>query len=164
MKLHKLAIVGISADQEIRHRFEDKFVAHLRGREYEAVTSYSKVADLAVVEDREFLLNTILEQHIDGAISVRVVRLESKDEEGWSAKWRRDLDSGRTLRSMIDESLPHTGEKARHIGVEVALWETQGWSCIWSARTNASTLKTLRKGSSDFVQLVMDALEREKLL
>ena len=47
LTLQKIAIVGISADREIRHRFEDKFVSHLRGRNHDAVTSYSLVPDLA---------------------------------------------------------------------------------------------------------------------
>ncbi len=65
---------------------------------------------------------------------------------------------------MIDESLPRTGEKASRLGVEVALWDTQTQKCIWAGRTGTYKLKTLRKGAGDIVAVIIDELERAKLL
>ena len=165
VQFRKLIVVGISADRETRNRFEDKFVTRLRVRDYEAVTSYSLVSDLAVVENRQSLIDSIDEERIDGAISVRVTRLEGADKEDeWSASWNDSLDAGTTLRTMIDESLPQTGEKAPRLGVEVALWDTRTQKCIWAGRTGTYKLKALRKGAGDIVAVIIDALERAKLL
>ena len=165
VQFRKLVVVGISADRETRNRFEDKFVTRLRVRDYEAVTSYSLVSDLAVVENRQSLIDTIDERRIDGVISIRVTRLEgSKKEDEWSASWNRSLEAGTTLRAMIDESLPQTGEKAPRLGVEVALWDTRTQTCIWAGRTGTYKLKALQKGAGDIVAVIIDELERAKLL
>lgn len=165
VEFRKLVVVGISADREIRNRFEDKFVTRLRVRNYEAVTSHSLVSDLAVVENRQSLIDSIDEARIDGVISVRVTRLEgSRKEEEWSAAWRTSLDAGTTLRSLIDESLPQTGEKAPRLGVEIALWDTRTEKCVWAGRTGTYKLKALRKGAGDIVALIIDQLELAKLL
>jgi len=165
VQFRKLIVVGISADRETRNRFEDKFVTRLRVRNYEAVTSHSMVTDLAVVENRQSLIDTIDEQRIDGVISIRVTRLEGANkEEEWSASWTKSLDAGTTLRTMIDESLPETGEKAPRLGVEIALWDTATQECIWAGRTGTYKLKALRKGAGDIVAVIIDALERAKLL
>ncbi len=123
------------------------------------------VSDLAVVENRQSLIDSIDEARIDGVISIRVTRLEGpKKEDEWSASWNKSLDAGTTLRAMIDESLPQTGEKAPRLGVEVALWDTQTQKCIWAGRTGTYKLKTLRKGAGDIVAVIIDELERAKLL
>ncbi len=165
VQFRKLIVVGISADRETRNRFEDKFVTRLRVRNYEAVTSYSMVSDLALVENRQSLIDTIDERRIDGVISVRVTRLEGPNKEDeWSAGWNESLEAGTALRTMIDESLPQTGEKAPRLGVEVALWDTRTQKCIWAGRTGTYKLKALRKGAGDIVAVIIDALERAKLL
>ncbi|MDH3785728.1 MAG: hypothetical protein OEV00_10435, partial [Acidobacteriota bacterium] len=53
----KLIVIGITDDQELRHHFEDKFVSHLRTQKIDGVTSYSLVADLQAIEDRNELLD-----------------------------------------------------------------------------------------------------------
>ena len=165
VQFRKLVVVGISADREMRNRFEDKFVTRLRVRDAEAVTSYSMVSDLAVLENRQSLIDSIDEQRIDGAISIRVRRLEGAKHEGeWSASWNASLDAGTTLRAMIDESLLRTGEKAPTFGVEVALWDTQTQKCVWAGRTGTYKLKALRKGSGEIVGIIIEELERAKLL
>ena len=165
VQFRKLAVVGISADRETRNRFEDKFVARLRARKYGAVTSHSMVSDLAVVGNRQSLIDSIDEARIDGVISIRVTRLEGpKQEDEWSASWKKGLEAGTTLRAMIDESLPRTGERASRLGVEIALWDTRTQECIWAGRTGTYKLKALRKGAGDIVAVIIDALERARLL
>ena len=51
-RYEKLVVIGISDDQQIRHRFENKFVTHLRARQRDGQTSYSLVPDLSVVQSR----------------------------------------------------------------------------------------------------------------
>ena len=90
-EFRKLVVIGITDDQETRHHFEDKFVSHLRGRGIEAATSHSLVADLQRIEDRNAVLDRIMEQRIDAAISVRLIPLGKNDATpSSSANGRRE--------------------------------------------------------------------------
>jgi hypothetical protein len=160
----KLVVIGISDDRETRHRFEDKFVSHLRGRGIQGTTSYSIVADLTVPQDEKKIVQTIEEQGIDGAISVRVVPMKQLDKAGWAAQWQERVETDGDLRELIDKTLPLRKKKAKRYGVEVALWETEQWDRVWGGRTDTYTRDQLRKGSGDFVQYVMDTLTYAELL
>jgi hypothetical protein len=164
MTFSSVMIVGISNVKEQRHQFENKFTSHLRGRGFSAMGSYELVPDLAVVEDRQALLTEIIERKIDALIAVRVVRLPDKDEDRWSDDWNTELDEGRTLRQMIDETLPTIGEKAKHFGVEVEVWEVQSQKCVWAARTDLYTEKQLKKAATDFVDFTMARLRMDGVL
>jgi len=160
----KIVVIGISDDRETRHRFEDKFVSHLRGRGVQGTTSYSIVSDLTVQRDEQKIVQTIEEQGIDAAISVRVVPMKGLDKAAWSARWQQQVEADGDLRELIDDSLPLQGKKANKYGVEVALWETATWDRVWAGRTDTYKRGELRKGAGDFVQYVMDSLTFAELL
>jgi hypothetical protein len=160
----KLLVIGISDDRETRHRFEDKFVSHLRGRGVQAATSYSIVPDLTVQQDQHIIVQTIEEQRIDAAISVRLVPMKGLDKAAWSARWQQQVEADGDLRELIDDSLPLLAKKAKNYGVEVALWETAKWDRIWAGRTETYKRDELKKGAGDFVQYVMDSLTFAELL
>ena len=75
-----LLVVAISADREIRNRFEDKFVSHLRSHKIAATTSHSFVPDLASIDDRAETVTAILGQGVEGVITVRLIPLEDGAE------------------------------------------------------------------------------------
>jgi hypothetical protein len=123
-------------------------------------------SDLASIDEseREQIIKSIEEQEIDGAISVRVVPLKGLDEAQWAASWKQEVQSDETLRNLIEESLPLSGQKAGKYGVEVALWDAKSGNRIWGGRTNPYTREQMKKGAADFVQFVMYALEIEDLI
>lgn len=163
-KFQKLLVIGIAADIDARKRFENKFVSHLRGRQIEGVTSYSLVPDLTAIEDERAIVQAVRELGVDGAISVRVVPLKDTTESAWGEQWRAEVQTAGDLRAMIDASLPVTPGDSKQYGVEVALWETGGWTRIWGARTNPYTRKQMKAGAGAFVQDVMAALRSAELL
>ena len=164
-EFRKLIVVGITDDLETRKQFENKFVSHLRGRGIGGVTSYSLVPDLTAEEDEERIVREILEQGIDGAITVRVIGLrEEMTEEKWIAAWAAATEADGDLRELIDESLPVSDAWAKRYGVEAAMWETENWERIWAGRTDPQKRKTLKKHSGEFVQSVMDVLTNRSLL
>ena len=57
-KLHKLIVIAISDDREVRNRFEDKFVTHLKGKGFDALISHELVPDLTKPADRQSVLVT----------------------------------------------------------------------------------------------------------
>ncbi len=163
-KFRKLIVICITDDQKARHRFEDKFVSHLQGRGIGGVTSHSLVPDLATIENRERILTTVAEQRIDGAISVRLVPLQGRDEAAWTVAWQKSLQEDSSLRLLIEETLPQSDIKVHRYGVEVALWEAQNRYRVWAGRTDAYTMKQLKKGAGEFVQFVVDTLKHAGLL
>jgi hypothetical protein len=160
----RLLVIAITDDYEARRNFENKFVSHLRGWKIDGVTSHSLVKDLTSTDDEKVVLDAIEGQEIDGAITVRVVPLKGISEEQWAAQWKAATESDGSVRALVDESLPLEGRKAKHYGIEVAVWETANGDRIWAGRTNPYTVKQMRKGSGEFVQFVMQALKSVELL
>jgi hypothetical protein len=163
-EFHKMIVIGISDDKAVRNHFEDKFVSHLRGKGIEGVTSHSLVADLQKIENRNQILDKIMEQEIDGAISVRVVPLKKGTEEAWHRAWAEGTEREDTLRMLIEETLPVEPSKAKLFGVEIAVWETKNSYRVWSGRSNGHKKKQLQEGAGDFIGYTLDALKDAALV
>ena len=163
-EFEKLLIVGITDDGEARRRFEDKFVSHLRGRNIEAVTSYSIVPDLQTIDDRQRVIDSVMRQEIDGVLTLRIVPLDEPDETAWSNAWTEAQQAEGTVRELIEETLPIEATDAKRFGVEVALWGTLERSRIWAGRSAGHKRKQLKKGAGEFVQQVIDALKDARRL
>jgi len=161
-KFQKLLAIGITDDREIRHRFEDKVVTLLRGRDTAAVTSYSLVPDLLSPGSREEVLSRIEAQKIDAAISFRVVPLEKRDEAAWDAEWKKAVEGSGTLRELIQSTLPIKKTKSKLYGVEVALWINGTPARVWAGRTGTYKMEDLRAGVSALIQDVLDTLQYSK--
>jgi hypothetical protein len=163
-EFYKMIVIGISDDKAVRHHFEDKFVSHLRGKGIEGVTSHSLVEDLQKIENRDQILDKIMEQKIDSAISVRVVPLEKGNEEAWHRAWAEGTESEGTLRMLIEETLPVEPSKAKFYGVEIAVWETKNSYRVWSGRSNGHKKKELQEGAGAFIGYTVDALKDAALV
>jgi len=163
-EVEKILVIGITADQEARRNFENRFVSHLRGRKYDGVTSHSLVADLGRIEDRREVLDKIAELQVDSALTVRVVPLVDDERREWGAIWKESLTPEGTLRQLIETSLPESQTRTRYYGVEVMLWGGEPTRRIWAGRTEFHTMKQLKKGAGDLVQDVMGTLKLARLL
>jgi hypothetical protein len=157
-KFQKILAIGITEDRELRHRFEDNVVTHLRGKNIAAVTSYSLVPDLMAPGSREEVLQRIEAQKIDAAISFRAVPLEKRDEAAWDADWLHDAESSGTLRDLIRATLPVKTTKSKLYGVEVTLWVDGTPARLWTGRSGAYKLDELRDGASGFIDDVIGTL------
>jgi len=160
----KLLVVGITSDQPTRHRFEDKFVTHLRGR-IDGVTSYSLVPDLGHVEDRAAIVTTLVTQAVDGVVSVRLVPLDTREaRDAWPVTWLAGRGDETPFRNTIESALAQSGIPASRYGLEVDLWDMASRQRVFSGRTDPYSMKDLRKGAGDFMQSVLDALWDHDLL
>jgi hypothetical protein len=162
-KFEKVAVVGIVADPRIRHRFEDKLVSHLRGRGLMAVASYTVVEDLAAPGNPQQILDRVLEQGIDGVISVRAFPLAKRDEEGWAGSWREPWTAAVTLREFVADSLPLSAQKADRYGLDFAVWHGSPFRSVWAGRTEVYPVSHLRKRGGEVVQSVIDTFEDARL-
>lgn len=156
----KFIIIGISDVKEARNQFENNFVSQLRGRNIGATASYTIVPSLVGIDDaeRDKILRTVEEQHIDGAITVRAVPLVDMTEEQWIAEWKKQIEGTGTLRELIEETLPLSGEKARKYGVELTVWDVENRTRVWAGRTGVLDRGELRKGIPEFVRGVTNVL------
>jgi hypothetical protein len=143
----KFIIIGISDVKEARNQFENNFVSQLRGRNIAATASYTIVPSLVGIDDaeRDKILRAVEEQHIDGAITVRAVPLVDMTEEQWIAGWTKQIEGPGTLRELIEETLPLSGERAGKYGVELTVWDVEDRKRVWAGRTWAAA--TSRRGS-----------------
>ena len=156
---HKIVAIGITDDRELRHRFEDKVVAFLRGKDVEAVTSYSLVPDLTAPVSREAILQQIEALKIDAALSFRAVPLGKRDEASWEAEWVRESEGTGTLRDLIQATLPLKATKSKLYGVEVTLLTLGTPPRLWSGRSGPHKMDELREGASGFILDVIGALQ-----
>jgi hypothetical protein len=157
-------VIAITDDQSARHHFEDKFVSFLRGRKVDGMTSHSLVAELSKVEDRTQILDTLAEERVDSAITVRLVPLKGSSEEEWGSLWEESLRQDATVRMLIEDTLPVSPVRSRKYGVEVALWDTTTGGRVWAARSDVYKRKELESEAGNFVNMVMDELEESRLL
>lgn len=155
----KLLVIAITDDPEARWSFENGFAGQLKRSGVDGVTSYSLAPDLAKTDNRRLILTRLMEEGIDGAISVRLVPLKDVKEDDWIATWRERRGASLTFRMLVEEALPITGKKAKKFGVEVDLWETTNGYRVWAGRSNGHSLKQLRKEAPDLVQVIMDELK-----
>ena len=159
VRLTNVLVVGISDDRDIRNRFEDRFVTHLRGRGVQAAASHSIVPDLTDLADRDRILEAIYTEEIDAVLTVRAIRIERHGEDDWVAAWEAWSAAASTPRELIETSLPITGKQTKKYGVEFALWEIQGPRRLWAARSEVVTRKQLDRGSADLLQAAIADLK-----
>ena len=157
-KFQKILAIGITGDRELRHRFEDNVVTHLRGKDIQAVTSYSLVPDLQSPGSREEILQKIEAQKIDAALSFRAVPLEKSGETAWEAEWIKEAEGAGTLRELIQATLPLKATKSKLYGVEVTLWVNGTPARLWSGRSGVYKLGAWQDGASGFIQDVIGTL------
>jgi hypothetical protein len=163
-RLQKVIVAGIAGLTEERKRFEDQFLTLLRGRTIDGITSHSIVPHLDRVEDREALIRALNEKGIEAAITIRLVRLDEQTEEEWAEAWGRQPGSGIRIRDLVEQTLPQPEKRAKHYGVEVALWEADGWTMVWAARSDVYKRKELKDAADPFVQRTMNELIDRGLL
>lgn len=157
-RLEKVLVIGISDDREVRNRFEDKFVSHLRGKGIMATASHTLVPDLAKPGDRDELLAALAEEKLDGAVTVRTVPLDKIGEAEWAAAWSAWADAPSTVADLVRKTIPVGKKRAKRYGIEFALWDLSSRQPVWAARTGAQSLREIQSGVGDLLQLAIAAL------
>jgi hypothetical protein len=158
-KLHKLIVIAISDDREVRNRFEDKFVTHLKGKGFDALISHDLVPDLTKPADRQSILDALGREKVDGALTVRAVPLDGLGEAAWSAAWASRADAPSTVRDLVRSTVPVARKKAKMYGVELALWDDEASRPLWAARTGPVSIRDLKAGVGDLLRLTMESLK-----
>lgn len=153
-----ILVVAIADDPQIRNRFEDKFVSHLRGRGIMATASHPLVPSLTDIGDREKILAALAKEGVDGVMTVRAVSLDKTEKDRWAQDWHAWLESDSTVRQLVEQSLPLPKKKSKHYGIEFTLWGSAGHK-VWAARTGSCARSDLKSGVAELLQLAIDAMK-----
>ncbi len=160
----RLLVVGITTDREVRHRFEDKLVTHLRAR-YEALTSYTAVPDLKAIGSPGEVAQKLTASDADGILMVSLVPIaDDKAYADWAASWLASRSTETSARASVEQSLTRSQIEAPRYAVEIELWDTASRRRVWSGRTEPQKRKAWRDGASELVQSVMLALREDRKL
>jgi hypothetical protein len=161
--LNRILVVGITTDRTVRHRFEDKLVAHLRPR-YTAETSYALVPDLDRLGSPGDVAQTLAEREVSAILMVQLVPLaDDAAVERWAASWADSRLTETTARGALTDALASKTAAPRY-AVEVGLWDSASRRRVWSARTEPHKRKAWRDGASEMVASVIAALREDQLL
>ncbi len=158
-RLQKIIVIAITDDREVRNRFEEKFVTHLKGKGFDALISHELVPDLTQPGDRQKILEALTRENVDGAITVRAVPLDGMDEKAWGAAWTAWVDAPSTVRELIQRTVPVPKKKAGRYGIEIALWDAEASRPLWAARTRGVSKGDLREGVGDLLRLTIEDLK-----
>lgn len=165
VEFRKVLVLGITDDEQTRHRFEEKFCSHVRSTRTECVVSYSLVPDLGHIEAAEEIKAEISAKHVDAALTVRLVPLSRAEVQAWPERWKQELDGGPRLRVLIEQALPIAAHPSKQFGVDVGLWQVADGARVWAGRTDVITRKRLKKGESgSFIESVIHQLRRADLI
>jgi hypothetical protein len=156
--VRKVLIVGITADNAARRRFEDRVVTLLRARTVEAITSYSIVPDLRAERDTAAVIGALFERRVEGVITVRLRPLDETPEEQRAAAWRDAMAKPERAREYVDAALRDLDTEAKEIGAEVAYWSMEDGHRVWAGRFHGAKIKTLRKEASAMAQTAIDEM------
>ena len=153
-----ILVLAIADDPEIRNRFEDKFVSHLRGRGIMATASHPIVPSLIELADRQKILAALAKEGVDGVMTVHAVSLDKTEKDSWAQDWHAWVESDSTVRQLIEQTLPLPRKKSKRYGIEFTLWNSAGHK-LWVARTGSCARSDLKSGVADLLQLAIDALK-----
>ena len=160
----RLLVVGITTDREVRHRFEDKLVTHLRAR-YEALTSYTSTPDLTNIGSPGEVAQKLTAQDVSGILMVSLVPMaDDKAYEDWAAAWDGSRAAETTARASIEQALTRSQVEAPRYAVEIELWDTTSRRRVWSGHTVPQKRKAWRGGASEMVQSLILALREDRKL
>ncbi len=160
----RLLVVGITTDNEVRHRFEDKLVTHLRAR-HQALTSYTFVPDLGKIGSPGEIAQQLAERDVAAILMVRLVPIASDEAfADWTGAWLESRRTETTARASLEQALTSARTEAPRYAVEVELWDTTTRRRVWSGRTDAYKRKAWRDGASEMVQSVIATLRDDQLL
>lgn len=162
--LRHLVVIGLTGDDTVRRRFEDRFVSQLRGRGMEATPSHSVVADLTRIDDRAAVTTKLFERGVDGAVTVRFFALDRESRGRWGEIWGESVDAETTLRRLIEDSLPVVRSEQELYGVEVSLWSAKAGQRVWSGRANPMKRKQMPDAVTPFVGSVMNRWKNHGLM
>jgi hypothetical protein len=157
-------VIGIGEEAGSRRTFEDVFSSKLRTAGTQASPSYSLLPSTGAA-DEQALLKSVREANADAVLMTRLVRMDNKTEYTppqmrmmpgpgfygyYNAGWAY-YEPGRVNNYTIAV-------------VETNLWDAASQELVWSGTTETFQPGELRKEVEGYSDLMIEALQKRKLL
>jgi len=162
-----LVVVGVSKQASVRRVFEDEFAAQLRSRGVRATPSYTLVPEDGPVDEKR-LRAAVESTDADAVIITRLVRIESKvtvSQPGPPVAYRYDpYYYGFYSRAWVGYYEPPIVQQYDVVTAETTVFVRDRAEPVWSGTTETFAPTDIKKETTGFSKVVIDALAREGLI
>jgi len=145
----KVMIVGLD-ERRYRTPFESTFVAELRSRGFNAVTSTAFAPVLEDFEDPAKFDEIVEQSGADSVITVKAVGIREVNNTAWGVAYvaaallSENYEQSRGMRALVAAGALADNTAAAHYGLEVQFFDVKSDHMIWTAKT-----KTFDAGDLD---------------
>lgn len=169
--MRSILVMGILADPNNRRNFEDQMVAELATRGVKAVPSYRFAPNAGTVEQVK-LEQAVKEAGVSGVLLTRVVNVSEQvnvtpamvvgPPMGYGFGGFYGFYGGMWASSYV---VPPTIYTTQHISADTRLFETGGYTLLWSGSTTTTpTGANVQSTMQQFSQLIVGALAKDGLV
>ena len=165
-QLGGMVVVGVSKQASVRRVFEDEFAAQLGSRGIDAVPSYTLIPEDGPVEEQR-LRGAVESADTDAVIITRLVKVEKRIY--LSPSYPRTMYAyppyyyGYYSRAWVGYYEPAVREY-EVVTAETTIYARGRAEPVWSGTTETFAPGELKKDTTGFAEVVMDALAAEGLI
>jgi hypothetical protein len=165
--VRSLVVVGVSKQASVRRVFEDEFAAQLDLRGVRAVPSYTLVPEDGPI-DKDMLRSAVDSTDADAVIITRLIRVENKvtvSQPGPPLATRYDpYYYGFYSRAWIGYYEPPVVHQYDVVTAETTVFVKDRAEPVWSGTTETFAPSDLKKETTGFAKVVIEALAKEELI
>lgn len=170
----KLLIITVASDEFVQIAFQDQMAALLKGRGVNAVASHRYFIHYTDAE-RERFRRSIVDSGADAVMLARVASIDQESRQSTGviigANGVPYVDAtgiyGAYAGYFSATSLPANDYVVRTVISEASIYADKGAKLIWSARTrttNAQSAKSGAAAATQFIDVIVEAMKKDKLL
>jgi hypothetical protein len=159
-----ILVIAVTYKEEVRHSYEDKFVARLKALGIEAVSSANVIpipADMKLEKDQ--ILNVVNKFENDAVIITHVGGVGEKETYSPPTKsytgFYGDYDGLRTLHRSPGFYTSHT-----YVRLETNLYDVKTEKLIWSGQSETTDPSSINQTIGDVIDLLIKDMQKKGLL
>jgi hypothetical protein len=163
--LKKIMVMGVSTQPSVRRVFEDEFVSELKAAGVGAVASYTVIPQDGKA-DEATLQQAVREADADGALTTRLVRIETKTQvtPGFYPPGPAMGFYGWYSSAWIGYYEPPMVYQYDVVTAETSLYDINAQRLLWSGTTETFAPTNVKKETPGFAKIIIEALKRQHLI
>lgn len=138
----RVMVIGL-AERRYRVPFESTFVAELRSRGFNAVSSAEYAPVLSDLDDPAAFDEIIARSEVDSLLTVKAVGVREANNDAWAvayvaaALFADNYRDYRSMRGLVTAGAAADNVSAANYGIEVQFFDVPTDQMIWTAKTKA---------------------------
>ncbi len=164
--ISSLVVVGVSKQASVRRVFEDEFAAQLDAQGVRAVPSYTLVPEDGPI-DEDSLRKAVESSGADAVIITRLVKVENKvavSQPSPPITARYPYYYGYYSRAWVGYYEPPVVQQYDIVISETTVFVKDRAEPVWSGTTETFAPTDLKKETTGFAKVVIEALSKEALI